>query len=469
MGIADLVKQHVASSGGGAQSAGGSSSSGGSSSTSSYSGSRSSSASIFENETQYSSVSDCINAMKKNELFGARIVDAASRIQKDLLENDEWKVDIDLDGDGVAEDGVNLAKAIASSCDSELDLYIQDALENVMKEHGVNLRDLFGTKNSVGIRELAKLGIKVDAVGDDKDWQNRTYSFSLVAIPDDIKAQGEDAVLTAMYGDPENGIEPMDLKILEDANGKKGSFIFADCLVPDGHAQGAEINLSSILDTMGYECLSKADFMDNPQEYYDLIADVQAGLEAGEYGASEHNINNLYNRTLNISTAVRAVFSSSGDAPGQWRSSKWIDNESKKVLSFEDNLKVIEKFGLGGTGNINGGKSLYNSKPSLGDDGYYYIGDQKIVDENGNAFKAGDEDALEAYIAETNQKEAEKAEAEQKATAELQEKVADRASEIYNEAITQYKKEHGASALTKSVKHDIRQEAEKQAKEEINA
>ena len=469
MGIADIVKQHVASSGGGASSASGSSSSGGSSSTSSYSGSRSSSASIFENETQYSSVSDCINAMKKNELFGARIVDASYRIQKDLLENDEWKVDIDLDGDGQAEDGVNLAKAIAASCDSELDLYIQDALENVMKEHGVNLRDLFGTKNSVGIRELAKLGIKVDAVGDDKDWQNRTYSFSLVAIPDDIKAQGEDAVLTAMYGDPENGIEPMDLKILEDANGKKGSFIFADCLVPDGHAQGAEINLSSILDTMGYECLSKADFMDNPQEYYDLIADVQAGLEAGEYGASEHNINNLYNRTLNISTAVRAVFSSSGDAPGQWRSSKWIDGESKKILSFDDNLKVIEKFGLGGTGNINGGKSLYNSKPTLGDDGYYYVGDQKIVDENGNAFKAGDEDALEAYIAETNKKEAEKAEAEQKATAELQEKVADRASEIYNEAITQYKKEHGVSSLTKSVKHEIRQEAEKQAKEEINA
>ena len=459
MGIADLVKQHVSNSGGSSSGASGSSSGGSSSSTSSYSGSRSSSASIFERENQYSSVSECINAMKQNELFGARIVDASHRIQSDLLNNDEWKVDMDLDGDGVAEDGVKLADAIAASCDSELDLYIQDALENVMKNHGVNLRDLFGTKDSVGIRELAKLGIKVDAVGDDSHWQNRTYSFSLVAIPDDIKAQGEDAVLTAMYGDPENGIEPMDLKILEDANGKKGSFIFADCLVPDGHAQGAEINLSSILDTMGYECLSKADFMNNPQEYYDLIADVQAGLDAGEYGASEHNINNLYNRTLNISTAVRAVFSSSGDAPGQWG----------KAMTYEENLARIEKFGLGGTGNINGGKSLYNSKPTLGNDGYYYVGDQKIVDENGNAFKAGDEDALEAYIAETNKKEAEKVEAEQKEATELADKIEDRASEIYNEAVTQYKKEHGVSSLTKSIKHDIRQEAEKQAKEEFNA
>ena len=457
MGIADIVKDHVASSG---------SSSGGSSSSSSSvsggsggsSGSRTSATSIFERENQYSSVSDCINAMKQNELFGARIVDASSRIQNDILNNDEWKVDMDLDGDGVAEDGVKLAEAIAASCDSELDLYIQDALEKVMKEHGVNLRDLFGTKNSVGIKELAKLGIKVDAVGDDSNWQNRTYAFSLVEIPDDIKAQGEDAVLTAMYGDPENGIEPMDLKVLEDVNGKKGSFIFADCLVPDGNAQGAEINLSSILDSMGYECLSKADFMDNPQEYYDLLADVQAGLDAGEYGASEHNINNLYNKTLNISTAVRAVYTANGNAPGQWG----------KAITYEQNLERIAKCGLGSTGNINGGTSLYNSKPSLGDDGYYYIGDQKIVDENGNAFKAGDEDALEAYIAETNKKEAEKAEAEQKEAAELQEKLEDRTSEIYNEAVTQYKKEHGVSSLTKSVKHDIKQEAEKQAKEELN-
>ena len=466
--VNDLVQKYCGSqASSGSNGAGGSSGSSGTSS--SYSGRRSSSTSIFERENQYNNVSDCINAMKGNELFGARIVDASHRIQKDLLENEEWKVDYDVDGDGVAEDGVKLADAIALSCDSELDLYIQDKLEEVMKNHGVNLRDLFGTKNSVGLRELAKFGIKVDAVGDDKDWQNRTYSFSLVEIPDDIKAQGEDAVLTAMYGDPENGIEPMDLKILEDANGKKGSFIFADCLVPDGHAQGAEINLSSILDSMDYECLSKADFMDNPQEYYDLLADVQAGLDAGEYGASEHNINNLYNRTLNISTAVRAVFSSSGDAPGQWRSSKWIDGESKKILSFDDNLKVIEKFGLGGTGNINGGKSLYNSKPSLGNDGYYYVGDQKIVDENGNAFKAGDEDKLEAFIAETNKKESEKAEAEQKEATKLAEKIEDRTNEIYNAAVTQYKKENGVSSLTNSVKHEIRQEAEKQAKEEVHA
>ena len=457
MGIADLVKQHVSSSGG---SSGGSSSSSSSVSGGSggSSGSRTSATSIFERENPYSSVSDCINAMKQNELFGSRIVDASHKIN-DILNNDKWKVDMDLDGDGVAEDGVKLVDAIAASCDSELDLYIQNALENVMKNHGCNLRDLFGTKNSVGLRELAKLGIKVDAVGDDSNWQNRTYAFSLVEIPDDIKAQGEDAVLTAMYGDPENGIEPMDLKVLEDVNGKKGSFIFSDCLIPDGNASGAEINLSSILDTMGYECLTKADFMDNPQEYYDLLADVQAGLDAGEYGASEHNVNNLYNKTLNISTAVRAVYGVNANAPGQWG----------KAVTYEENLARIDKIGLGYAGNINGGTSLYNSKPTLGDDGYYYIGDQKVVDENGNAFKAGDEDALEAYIAETNQKEAEKAEAEQKATAELEEKLEDRTSEIYNEAITQYKKEHGASALTKSVKHDIRQEAEKQAKEEFNA
>lgn len=452
--VQDLVQKYCGSSSSASSS---SSSSNASSSSSGSSGSRSSSVSIFENETNYNSVSDCIKALKKNELFGRAVEDASYRIQDDLLNNEEWKVDYDVDGDGQAEDGVKLADAIALSCDSELDLYIQDALENVMKEHGCNLRDLFGTKNSVGLRELAKLGIKVDAVGDDSNWQNRTYSFSLVEIPEDIKAQGEDAVLTAMYGDPENGIEPMDLKVLEDANGKKGSFIFSDCLVPDGTSQGAELNLSSILDSLGYECLSKADFANNPQEYYDLIADVQAGLDAGEYGASEHTVNNIYNKTLNISTAVRAVYTANGNAPGQWG----------KALTYEQNLERIAKCGLGSTGNINGGNSLYNSKPSLGDDGYYYVNGEKVVDENGNPFKAGDEEELEAYIAEVEKKEAEKAEAEQKEADKKLEEIEDRANEIYNEAIAQYKKEHGASALTKTVKHDILEEAQKQAEEEL--
>lgn len=441
--ISDLVEKYCGSS---------ASSSSSSASSSGNSGSRSSSVSIFENETNYSSVSDCINAFKQSELFGRAIEDGSYRIQNELLNNEEWKVDYDIDGDGEAEDGVKLADAIAASFDSELDLYIQDKLEEVMQNYGCNLRDLFGTKNSVGLRELAKFGIKVDAVGDDAYWQNRTYSFSLVEIPDDIKAQGEDAVLTAMYGDEENGIEPMDLKILQDANGKKGSFIFADCLVPDGQAQGAELHLSSILDSLGYECLSRADFVDDPQAYYDLIASVEAGLENGEYGASEHNVNNLYNRTLNISTAVRAVYSSSGDAPGQWGS----------AMTYEENLERIAKFGLGGTGNINGGSSLYNSQPSLGNDGYYYINGEKLVDANGNPFKAGDEEEMNSYIKEMNQKAEKEAE-----ETKLEENIEERTEELYNEAVREYKKEHGASALTKTIKHDLMEEAKAQAEDEL--
>ena len=457
--VQDLVQKYCGSSSNASSSSSNSSSA---ASSSSGSGSRASSVSIFENETNYNSVSDCIKALKQNELFGRAVEDASYRINDDLLNNEEWKVDYDVDGDGQAEDGVKLADAIALSCDSELDLYIQDALENVMKNHGCNLRDLFGTKNSVGLQELAKLGIKVDAVGDDANWQNRTYSFSLVDLSE-VGDYNNDGVqdlndtLAAMYGDEENGLEPMDLKVLEDANGKKGSFIFSDCLVPDGTSQGAELNLSSILDSLGYECLSKADFTENPQEYYDLIADVQAGLDANEYGASEHTVNNIYNKTLNISTAVRAVYTANGNAPGQWG----------KAMTYEENLERIAKCGLGSTGNINGGSSLYISKPTLGDDGYYYIGDEKVVDANGKAFKEGEEDELDAYLKEANEKEAEKAEAAQKEATKKEEEIEDRVNEIYNEAITQYKKEHGASALTKTVKHDILEEAQKQAEDEL--
>lgn len=117
--------------------------------------------------------------------------------------------------------------------------------------------------------------------------------------------------------------------------------IFSDALIPDGVANGAEINLSSILDTLGgYECISKADFIGREDDYFELMDNLETMINNGEFQGTS-TIADLYSEnTLDISTAVRAVYTANGDAPGQWGGSR----------SFEDNLALIEKNGLGSTG-----------------------------------------------------------------------------------------------------------------------
>ena len=149
-----------------------------------------------------------------------------------------------------------------------------------------------------------------------------------------------------------------DAKILTDSNGKKGSMIFSDCLVPDGNAQGAELNLSSILDTMGYDCISKADFVGREDEYHALIHEIGEDLINGEYTSDGTTHADIYTeKTLKIWVATRARDTANADAPGQW----------SQHLTFEETMDRIERFGLGAEGGSlrkTGSLSTNNSKMS---------------------------------------------------------------------------------------------------------
>ena len=152
------------------------------------------------------------------------------------------KVDIDLDGDGVIQDnekGVDAAQAMAASYDSELDLYIEDSIQKFIQENCGSDTSFWWEGRGFMQPEMQKklyeeYGIVIEQVGDDR----RTYSFSLV--------------------DDEGNV-------IEDANGNKASILWGDWVIPDGFAQGAELNLSSILDSIGYDCVSKADFVFNEE------------------------------------------------------------------------------------------------------------------------------------------------------------------------------------------------------------
>ncbi len=301
------------------------------------------------------SVTDAINSLLDSELFQNQgIKDGASHIMKDVIENTQWKVDMDADGDGVIDQGVNLADAIAASFDSELDLYIEDQLHAIMEKYQCyDIKALFGSENSQAVKDLAALGIRADAVGDDAEWQNRTYTFSLVEVPEGFENLSPEEQMEIVYSD--------DAKILTDGNGKKGSMIFSDCLVPDGNAQGAELNLSSILDTMGYDCISKADFVGREDEYHALIQELGEDIVNGEYTSDGTTHADIYTeKTLKIWVATRARDTANGDAPGQW----------SQHLTFEETMDRIERFGLGAEGGSlrkTGSLSTNNSKMSESD------------------------------------------------------------------------------------------------------
>ena len=95
------------------------------------------------------------------------------------------------------------------------------------------------------------------------------------------------------------------------------------------------------MDTLGgYECISKADFIGREDDYFELMDNLEMMINNGEFQGTS-TIADLYSEnTLDVSTAVRAVYTANGDAPGQWGGTR----------SFEDNLKLIERNGLGSTG-----------------------------------------------------------------------------------------------------------------------
>jgi len=309
--------------------------------------------------TGYKSAHDAANDLFRNSngLYDRRILDNARNIEKNLINNEEWRVDTrkDMNGDGkidnndiVNEDlnndgkidendsceSIALVDAIVDSFDSELDLYIEEQFNQIIEKYGpnctYNLRAMFGSPNSPAIVELAKLGIRADAVGDHDVWQNRTYALSLVDMSDLPENATDEEILAHVYAD--------DAEILQDAQGNKGSIIFADCLTADGTAQGAEMNLSSMLDQLGYECVSKADYMGKEQEYQDLLQNIKAGLDNNLYKGSNATIEAVYGRTLTMSQAVCAVYGINGNAYG-------VEGWFCKARTFEQTQNAVEALG----------------------------------------------------------------------------------------------------------------------------
>jgi hypothetical protein len=161
---------------------------------------------------------------------------------------------------------VSGAQAMADSYDSELDLYIEESLEKFIKEdcHGDSSYWWDGRGFLTEDKQrllLDKYGITVSKLDD------RTYTFSLVDMTD--CPEDTDKLEYARTEAP----------ILEDANGNKGSIIWGDWVIPDGFAQGAELNLSSMLDKMGFDCISQSDFIGHEAEYQQLISDIGTELD----------------------------------------------------------------------------------------------------------------------------------------------------------------------------------------------
>ena len=315
--VQDLVKQYAATNTSNSSSS--SNSSAASSASSSNSGSASGSifnSSTYADSTNISAQDALQNLINNQNLFGSAVTAYQSRMicgVEQMINNEDWRVSMDSDGDGEQE-SLKLVDAIAASFDSELDLYIQNKVDEVIDKYGCS--SLVGYLTEDALKELASFGIRVDSVGDLEQMTNRTYTFTLVDVPDDIAAQGADAIHNWLY----NTEEGQNAKAIEDANHKKGSYIFSDCLIPDGCAQGAEVNLSSILDQMGYDCISKADFIGREDEYFQLLnsidADRQSGWSSGMFTVGDESINDLYGYVKDIRQSVKDLWGGSGAAPG---------------------------------------------------------------------------------------------------------------------------------------------------------
>lgn len=291
-----------------------------------------------QNDTTNKSAKEAISAMGSSSIFEGEGVmcyfDRMANAVDSLVNNHSWKVAMDTDGDGEMEN-LDLADAIAASFDSELDLYIQEKVNEAMQKFGSCSKGYLGEQaqkwlyDNYGITVEAVGGYKVDKNGEimkDENGDpiiqqtNRTYAFSLV--------------------DKETG------KVIEDANGKKGSYIFSDCLIPDGYAQGAEVNLSSILDQMGYDCISKADFIGHEDEYEQLISAVEENLNAGLYQSGDGDTSSIYGVQKDITTAIKNLWGGSGSAPGQSggvSSSEQAEIDAKEEAELQDEKEEYYK------------------------------------------------------------------------------------------------------------------------------
>lgn len=275
------------------------------------------------NQASRSDINEAYSSIKNNSLFAGDGVGAYEDRMKCAIErlqdNDKWTVNTYNEETGEYEDQ-KLLDAIADSYDSELDLYINEIVRDVMYNIGENDQVNFGScsksyLSDAAIEYLASKGIRADAVGD----TNRTYVFSLVKMPskEQIEKMTTEEIMSHVYSD--------DAEILTDEKGNKGSIIFSDCLIPDGYAQGAEFNLSSILDEMGYDCVSKADFKGFTEaEYFEYINGMEDLIQSGEFDKySNEGLDKLYGQIKDngdfrsgAQNAVNQLWGGRGLAPG---------------------------------------------------------------------------------------------------------------------------------------------------------
>lgn len=275
------------------------------------------------NQASRSDINEAYSSIKNNSLFAGDGVGAYEDRMKCAIErlqdNDKWTVNTYNEETGEYEDQ-KLLDAIADSYDSELDLYINEIVRDVMYNIGENDQVNFGScsksyLSDAAIEYLASKGIRADAVGD----TNRTYVFSLVKMPskEQIEKMTTEEIMSHVYSD--------DAEILTDEKGNKGSIIFSDCLIPDGYAQGAEFNLSSILDEMGYDCVSKADFKGFTEaEYFEYINGMEDLIQSGEFDKySNEGLDKLYGQIKDngdfrsgAQNAVNQLWGGRGFAPG---------------------------------------------------------------------------------------------------------------------------------------------------------
>ena len=156
----------------------------------------------------------------------------------------------------------DMAQALADSYDSPLDLLVEETFSNAIAEFGHGSawtyqqgKGIFTNANMK--KMLEKYGLQITEVESNTCGQNRTYCISFV-----------------------DG----DGNVIKDAEGNEASILWGDWVIPDGNAQGAELNMSSILDTLGYDCISKADFMTNEElggaeGYHDLLDQARVEID----------------------------------------------------------------------------------------------------------------------------------------------------------------------------------------------
>lgn len=245
-------------------------------------------------QQQDASTTDSLYAKKNLAINSSTSGDGSREAQAliDAFNGGCQTITMDTNGDGVMEE-VSIAEAIEKSSDSVLDLYAKYVYDQAIERFGTKFY-WGGSFNSPEAKAFfEEHGIQVSQLS------NRTYVFSVV---------------------------DSDGNLLEDENGNTGEYIFSDCLIPDGYAQGAESNMYSLLDVMGKDILSQADFIGHEDEYLQLMAEVGADIQSGNYQSSGKKTQDIF-----------------GEAKSSWRNAAPSSGANGESLLSEEQLEELQE------------------------------------------------------------------------------------------------------------------------------